>query len=182
MPLRRTLIGLGDGLIDRVLCVTGVIAFSQAPEFMQQYLQRLGGRLDEARRQLAQFRHVAEQSGLTLDRLISQTSANADSAVAKLGGVMAGAVDRVHELESAQHAIRDASLWMRPFVFLHHVDHEIAVATWSIFKPAVPTTLEGFIYAALGMFLLLGLYHGAIRYPIRQAARLRREALNPQPE
>jgi hypothetical protein len=174
MKLGRALVGAGDGLIDRVLCVIGTIAFSQMPEFMQQYLQRLGGHLDEARRQVVQFENVARQSGLTLDRLIGQTSANSDAAVAKLSGVMTEAVQRVDTLSSAQAAIQNASLWERPFVFVHHVDPEIARATWSIFKPAVPTTAEGLVYALIGMLVLLSVYHAGVRYPIARTVRARR--------
>jgi hypothetical protein len=112
----RTLLGAVEGLLDRALCVIGAVIFSQVPEFMQQYLQRLGGHLDEARRQLQQFQQAAAQSGLTLDRLIGQTSANADPAVARLGGVMTAAVARVDALQTAQSAIQHASLWNRPFV------------------------------------------------------------------
>lgn len=172
MKLGRALIGFGDSVLDRVLCVVGTIAFSQMPEFMQQYLQRLGGHLDEARRQLEQFRRVAEQSGLTLDRLIQQTAANADPAVAKLSIVMNEAATRVDTLETAQSAIQNASLWTRPFAFFRHVDASIAQATLDIYKPAVPTTLEGLVYALLGMFLLLGLYQ-SIKYPIARASRRR---------
>ena len=175
MKLGRAFIGLSDGFIDRLLCVVGVIVFSQAPEFIQQYLQRLGGHLDEARRQLAQFRDVAAQSGLTLDRLIAQTSSNTDTAVAKLGGVMTHSVERVAELESAQAAIQNASLWSKPFVFARHVDPTIAQATWDIYRPAVPTTVEGLIYALLGMFVFLALYHALVRFPLSRASRLRRE-------
>ena len=165
----KTLLGAGEGLLDRALCVIGTVIFSQIPEFMQQYLQRLGGHLDEARRQLQQFHQTAEQSGLTLDRLIGQTTANADPAVAKLGGVMTEAMTRVDTLASAQAAIHDASLWTRPFVFLRHMDPAIAHATWSIFKPAVPTTLEGLVYALSGMLVLLGLYHLGIKLPVSRA-------------
>jgi len=175
MKLARAAVGAGDGLLDRALCAAGTIIFSQIPEFMQQYLQRLGGHLDEARRQLAQFRHTAEQSGVTLDQLINQTNANAAPAVARLGGVIHETVARVDHLEAAQAAISGASLAARPFVFLHHVDPEIARATWSIFKPAVPTTVEGLAYALLGMFVFLALYHGGVKYPIRRSVRLRRE-------
>src|SRR5512140_3463976 len=111
----RALLGAGSGLLDRALCVAGTVIFSQIPEFMQQYLQRLGGHLDEARRQLQQFHQTAAQSGLTLDRFILQTSANADPAVARLGGVMTEAITRVDALETAQSAIQHASLWSRPF-------------------------------------------------------------------
>lgn len=179
MPLGRTMVGLGSGLIDRLLCVLGTVAFSQAPEFMQQYLQRLGGHLDEARRQLEQFRDVAAQSGLTLDRLIAQTSTNSDAAVAKLGGVMSGASARVEELETAQLALQNASVWERPFVFFRHVDASIAQATWDFYRPAVPTTVEGIVYAIVGMFVLLTLYHGLIRYPLSRATRRRPNTLAP---
>lgn len=173
MKFSRVLLGMGDGVIDRVLCVLGTIAFAQMPEFMQQYLQRLGGHLDEARRQLSQFHNAAEQSGLTLDRLIIQTETNADAAVAKLGGVMTGAIERVEELESAQYAITSATVFERPFVFLQNVDADIARATWQIFKPAIPTTVEGLVYALVGMFFLLTIYHAGVRYPITRIARSR---------
>jgi hypothetical protein len=174
MKFRRALIGASDGVIDRVLCVAGAVIFSQIPEFMQQYLQRLGGHLDEAKRQLLQFRHVAEQSGLTLDRLISQTVANHDAAVAKLGGVMTDAVVRVDTLQSAHDALLHASLWTRPFVFARHLDHEIARGVADVFKPAVPTTLEGLVYAAIGMVVMVSIYHFGLRYPVRAVARRRR--------
>ncbi len=170
------LLGFGEGLLDRMLCVVGAVGFSQAPEFMQQYMQRLGGHLDEARRQLMQFEQAAAQSGLTLQRFIAQTSTNADTAVAKLGGVMTRTVTRVDSLESAQTALQNASIWTRPFVFLRHLDSSIAHGTWSIFKPAVPTTAEGLVYALLGMLVLIGLYHFGIKYPV---SRLRTK--HPQP-
>ena len=169
----RKLFGAVEGLFDRALCVIGAVIFSQVPEFIQQYLQRLGGHLDEARRQLLQFQQTAAQSGLTLDRLISQTSANADPAVARLGGVMTGAVSRVDTLEAAQTAIQHASLWSRPFVFLRNIDPEIARATWTIFKPAVPTTAEGLVYSLVGMLALISTYHLGVKYPLRRIARTR---------
>jgi hypothetical protein len=174
MKMSRVLIGMGDGVLDRILCVIGTVAFSQIPEFMQQYLQRLGGHLDEARRQLAKFQDAAEQSGITLERLITQTTSNADAAVAKLGGVMTDSVARVEELQAAQTAITSASLWERPFVFFRNIDPAIARATWNIFKPAIPTTVEGLVYAALGMLVLLMFYHAGVRYPVTLIARRRR--------
>jgi hypothetical protein len=159
----RTMLDAGEGLLDRALCVIGAVLFSQIPEFMQQYLQRLGGHLDEARRHLQQFQDTAAQSGLTLDRLIGQTSANADPAVARLGGVMTEAVTRVNTLEAAQAAMEHASLWSRPFVFVQHIDAAIARATWAIFKPAVPTTIEGLVYALLGMLVLMAVFHLGIK-------------------
>ena len=174
MRIGRSVLGLGEGLLDRALCVFGAVAFSQFPEFVQQYLQRLGGHLDEARRQLEQFRHVAAQSGLTLEQLIRQTAANSDAAVARLGDVMTDTLNRVHSLESAQAALQHATIWSRPFVFARYLDSAIARRTWEIFQPAVPTTPEGFVYALLGILVLLGTYHLGVKWPVRRIVRLRR--------
>jgi hypothetical protein len=166
MNLRRKLLEVSDTLIDRVLCVVGAITFSQAPEFMQQYLQRLGGHLDEARRQLAHFQQVAAQAGLTLERLIAQTAANPEPTVARLGGVMRETAVRVDTLAAAQDALQHATLWTRPFVFLRHLDTGIAHGTWAAYQPAVPTTAEGAIYALAGMLALLALYHFGLKLPL----------------
>jgi hypothetical protein len=169
-PLARLRAWL-DGLVDRVLAVAGAFLFSQAPEFFQQYLQRLGGHLDEARRILAQFEGTADQAGLTLDRFIAQTSANADTAVARLAQVMSDALARVQHLEAAYTSLRDASAWTRPFAFLRHLDGGIARATWSDYRPALPTTLEGLAYAATGMLLFVALHHLLVRRFLRPRAK-----------
>lgn len=126
---------------------------------MQQYLQRLGGHLDEARRQLVVFQQTAAQAGLSLDQFISQTGTNPDGSVARLGGVMTEAVERVSTLQSAHDALLHASLWERPFVFVRHLDVTIARATGAVYQPAVPTTIEGLLYALAGMLVFLALYH-----------------------
>ncbi|MFI5337717.1 MAG: DUF2937 family protein, partial [Opitutales bacterium] len=159
----RRLLGSLDTLIDRALCVAGAVLFSQAPEFFQQYLQRLGGHLDEARRQLAQFRQSAADAGLSLDQLIARTAASTDQAVAPLAHAMREAVARADTLQAAHDSLRDASVWSRPFVFLGHLDPGIARATWAVFRPAVPTTLEGLAYALAGMLVFLALYHLGLR-------------------
>lgn len=172
MGFRKALLTTGDGFLDRMLCVGGALAFSQGPEFIQQYMQRLGGHVDEARRQVAQFRQTAEQSGVTLERLITQTNSNADPAVAKLGGVISSATERLSSLESGQNAIVQSSLFQRPFVFVRHMDSEIAQSTWSVFKPALPTTLEGIVYAVVGMIVLVCIYHGFVRFPVSTTYRV----------
>ncbi|MFZ5497360.1 MAG: DUF2937 family protein [Verrucomicrobiota bacterium] len=159
----RGFLSVFASLTDRILCVVGAVLFSQGPEFMQQYLQRLGGHLAEARRQLAAFQNTADQAGLTLDRFIRQTAGNADPAVAKLGGVMTDAVDRVTALQTAHDALLHAALWERPLVFLRHFDPGIARATGAVYQPAVPTTAEGLVYALAGMLLMLAFYHLALK-------------------
>ena len=171
-PIFRTV----ESVFDRVLCVLGAVAFAQLPEFIQQYRQRLGGHLDEARHQLAEFIAIATQAQLTLAQLIERTASTPDATLAQLGGVMRNAVSRVDELAAAQTALSHASLWAKPFVFFTYLDTGIARATWEIYQPAVPTTGEGLVYALAGILALLGLYHGLIRYPLRAACARRRRA------
>jgi hypothetical protein len=173
-PLQSVL-SAGDGFIDRVLCAAGAVLCSQLPEFIQQYLQRLGGHLDEARRQLGQFREIAAKSGLTFDQFVEKSRGASEATVAQFGQLMQDTVARVDALASADAAIRDASILSRPFVFLSRVDFSIARATAGVFKPAVPTTVEGLMYAIAGMLLVMALYHWAVRYPIRRAWSRRAE-------
>ena len=176
-PLVRSVTEAAERLLDRVLCAVGAVAFSQFPEFMQQYLQRLEGHLDEARLSLGRFKDAAAQSGMTLDQLISGASQNPDKSIGRLGDVVRDTIARADELAAADAALRAANLWTRPFVFLRHADWGIARATLSIFRPAVPTTAEGLIYACTGMIVVLAVYHLAIRAPL--ARRLRGRASTP---
>lgn len=177
-PLGR----VGESLVDRVLCVLGAATLSQAPEFFQQYLQRLGGHLDEARMRVAQYEAAARESGITLHELIETTKAQASRPVAKLGQVVADAEVRLETLTAAENALRSATLWERPFVFMANLDLDIARGTWSVFKPAVPMTLEGLVYAGVGMVLALVIYQGAIVAPCRAIARRRRPKWEKPPE
>jgi hypothetical protein len=167
---RGILAGLEKAL-DRVLCVVGALGLAQMPEFMQQYLQRLGGHLDEARRQLESFVQAARVSGLTLDQLIARASSDPDPALVRLGGVARDAATRVEHLAAAESALSHASVWTRLPVFVRYLDWDIAAGTWKAFRPAMPTTLEGLAYAVVGVLLALGFYHGLVRRPL---VRLRR--------
>ena len=168
MRWHKPLFSAGETLIDRILCVAGAVLFSQAPEFMQQYLQRLGGHLAEARRQLAQFEEVARQAGRTLHELAAQYAANADPAVVGMSRLIGETETRVAVLSTSESALRATSVWERPFVFLRQLDWEIARGTGDIYKPAVPTTLEGMLYALVGVVVILTVYHGLVAPLVRR--------------
>ncbi len=73
----RTL-GLALGLIG------GAVA-AQAPEFAQQYAQRLGGAADELRRAIATLESDARASGTTRDGAVERLRTNPDGLVARRG-------------------------------------------------------------------------------------------------
>jgi hypothetical protein len=175
-PIIRSASLGAEGLLDRVLCVAGAVLFSQAPEFMQQYLQRLEGHLDEARLAVDRFRDAAAQSGMTLGQLEATAGQNPNPAIGRLGAVVHESLARVDTLAASDAALRGASAVTRPFVFLAHADWGIARATLSIYRPAVPTTLEGAAYAAIGIVFMVGLYHLGVKRPIARHLRRRAEA------
>jgi Protein of unknown function (DUF2937) len=169
VPLPRIIRSASAGaerLLDRILCVLGAVLFSQLPEFMQQYLQRLGGALEEARAQLQHFKDAASKSGMSLDQLISSAGQDPDPAMGRMGSVVRSLVARVDELAAAEAALRHASAWSSPFVFAAHLYPGMARATLERFKPAVPTTVEGLLYAAAGMIVVLAAYHLGVRGPL----------------
>lgn len=170
-----------EGLLDRVVCVLGAVCAAQAPEFFQQYLQRLGGHLDEARRQLAAFEAAARAAGKSWSQFVADTTANSDAGLAHLGSTMAATADRVDHLAAAQAALLDASVWSRPLAFLGHLDGEIARGTAAVFKPAVPTTVEGLVYAGLGLAVAFSLWHFVVCVPVRRALQRRRASAVPEP-
>lgn len=160
---------LFEGFADRLVCVLGAIFAAQAPEFFQQYLQRLGGHLAEINRQLAAFEAAAHAAGKPWVQFVADTAANPDPGLAKLGATMADTAARAEALAEAHAALLDASVWTRPWAFIAHLDFGIARATAAVFKPAVPTTLEGAFYAAIGVGVAFGLWHLLVRLPLHRA-------------
>jgi hypothetical protein len=132
-----------DSLIGAVFGAIAGASASQFDAFMLQYLQRLGGHLDEARRNY----------GLVMDG-----ERYRDMAVEVRTILIADARARMDELELSWRAIADADLLHRPWAFARHVDAEIAARTWETFRPVLPFDATGLIYAACGLVIGLIVY------------------------
>lgn len=147
-----------DGIADRVCAVLGAIGLSQFPQFFGQYMQRLGGHLNEARRIFEQYQKAAADAGLSLEAYV-QEHLNATSEVfVSSGRVIEDLVNRYYELEQSYLALADSNIYNRWFVFIKEVDWEIAAGTWNNFVPGVPTTIEGLFYAITGLLAGWGIY------------------------
>lgn len=143
--LARLYNGLGAAL--------GGAAFSQFPEYYAHYVQRLGGRIDQARLRAVEIRDDAAAKGLSVEDYIDQFL---DSTPHSLeGGRMAESIFHLADMEAAYEALRSAAPLQRPVVFAEHLNGGLAEATLADFAPAVPLTPEGFVYAGCG--LLAGL-------------------------
>jgi len=139
-------------LLDRAFSVAGAVAFAQFPQFLQQYLQRMGGHLSELEGQVGFMRKSAEASSLTLPEYIQKfTESSIDPVFSRQGIIMQNMVDRYNHLSSALSSLQDATLYKKPLIFITHLNTDIVHETWGTYQPGIPTTLEGLAYAAVGM-------------------------------
>ena len=148
-----------DSLIGAVMAGVCGAAASQLDIFIQQYLQRLGGHMDEAQRTYAAM--------LDGDRY-------RDFAPAARQVLIEDARARVEEIQLAFHAIAEADLFHRPFAFLAQLDGTIAARTFEQFRPALPLDPAGLVFAGTGLVLGLLVYE-LIKAPITIALWRRRK-------
>ncbi len=145
----RTL-GLALGLLGG-----GVAA--QGPEFAQQYAQRLGGAVDELRREVAGLEADARATGNTRDGAVDRLRGNPDELVARRGAAARATIERLADLSAQQQALAEApSPLGRTLVILRHPDSGLMRATLSDYQPAVPTTADGLVAGLLGFLAAWG--------------------------
>jgi len=148
-----------DLLTVTVISVIAGLTSLQLPAFINAYMQRLGGHLDEARLSLVTIKtakggKIAEETGLR-ERLT------------------ATAQERVDNLEAAQSTISQAGSFEKPFAFFVRLDGDIAQATAEAFTPALPLDIPSLIFAVIGIVVGL-LIWGGIKAPARLYRRKRR--------
>lgn len=157
-------------LADGVAAVLGAAALSQFPEFFQQYLQRLGGRLDQAAIQRDRIVAAANEHALPVSDYLRRLLDNADPVVRSEGANAAAALADAARLTAAHDALAAASAWERPLAFVHSFDPDLARATGERFVPAVPLSPESLLYAGVGLVLglmLLALAEWVVLTPFR---------------
>ncbi len=138
--------------------ISGAAGLSQFPEFSQQYLQRLAGKVDALSAVVADFDASASRNGLT-----------PEAALAELTGT-AFLNDRRSDLQRSfsDHArlsadldqLRNAAPLQRLTMPQRLADAETFAATWDDFRPAVPATFDGAISAVVGYVAGWALFAG----------------------
>jgi len=156
----------------------GAMIASQAPEFMQQYKQRLGGAIDELAQVVRHFDNDANKAGMDRASAIERYTRSGDSFFVRRGTSMQTTINRWHDMSDHWRSITKANLFARLPVFISGADKELLKRTWNTYKPAIPTTIEGLAYSGAG-FLFTHLIFGSIlslfrgRRPRRPAPRQR---------
>ena len=154
--MRRFVAGIGGiGL---------AVVLSQFPEYAQQYTQRLGGAVDELRREVEQFDAQALAGGLTRAEALDRYSASNDEFLAGRGVSMAGTIQRFEYLSTTLEQVQGAGPIERFQQLPAYWDTDIGMRTLDNYKPAVPVTMEGIFYAGGGFILGYLLTSGVWRF------------------
>ena len=74
-----------DSIADRICAVLGALALAQFPQYLMLYLQRLGGHVDEAARNMEKYREIAKELGQSMYQYSQHLLASKDPAVFKTG-------------------------------------------------------------------------------------------------
>ncbi len=174
-------------MIGRALTLAGGLAgaasLSQFPEFSQQYAQRLAGAVDELGRVVAEFDADAADVGASREQALVDL-AQGGAIGAERAETMVRTIDRHRRLEGDLAALRDAGPFTRAAEAARFTDTEIAARAWDDYKPAVPFTFEGAVFAGVGFFIglcAIALLFWVIALPFRMARAARGAGARRQP-
>ncbi len=126
------------------------LAASQAPEFAQQYRQRLGGAIDELRTIVGRFDDDARQYGLDRSAAIARLAGNADPVARARAQDARFNAARLSDLEAQRAAMDGAGPFRRVAVMVSEADPLVWNGTLRSYEPAIPATGEGVVTAAGG--------------------------------
>jgi len=155
---------------------------AQAPEFAQQYRQRLGGTVDELGRVVAEFDRDAGQAGLDRQKAVAFMKGAQETLIRLRGASMEAAIARYQRLRTQLEAFERSGPLGRVQAMIASPDRPIVAATFADYEPAVPTTPAGLIAAVAGFFLvyLAFLFAQLLRLPFSLLHRAQqREAEEP---
>lgn len=144
--------------------VSGAVALSQFPEFSQQYLQRLAGKVDALTAVATQFDASAARNNLTREAaLVAMTGS---PVLTDQQTDMRATLALQAQLAENLATLRAANPLERLTMPQRLGDLATLQATYADFKPAVPATTDGAITAGLGYvggWGLIGLLGGLMR-------------------
>jgi hypothetical protein len=128
---------------------------SQAPEFAQQYFQRLGGAIDELAAEVAAFDADTSAVGLSRDQGVAHLRESSDQLARGRGDQVVRDSERLDRLRRQQEDMRGGAPLSKLRVVLSNPDARVARGAYADFEPALPLTSDGAICAAGGFILLL---------------------------
>ena len=154
-------------LLAVLLLMAGV--GTQAPEFAQQYRQRLAGAVAELQTIVRDFDALAARFGLEREQALAAFSETNSDFLAEHGLNLSQIITRYERLNGQLKQLEQTSVALRPLAVLRSGDGDIVAATWSDYRPAAPLGQEGWLYGGLSALLGLFGFKGAGRIVRRKA-------------
>jgi uncharacterized protein involved in exopolysaccharide biosynthesis len=158
-------------LFRTLTLIMGLLAFSQAPEFMQQYRQRLGGALDELSRLVAEFDQDAGLEGLDRTQALTSYLTSNNEFLARRGVRAQEMFARQATLRSHAQDLQQAGLISGLMAVADLHDAALLQNSWADYRMAVPVTPDGVVIAAAGActgWVLGGILAWLITLPFRR--------------
>jgi hypothetical protein len=161
-----------DSVAERLVVFFAALFLSQAPQYINLYLNVLSGAKAAHEKSVASLIEKAKELDMSVQQFIDDLL-KAESQVSKNSA-------QVHQKQLADfentkrafEALKNATAFRRPFVFIQYVDWSLAKNVQ--FQPALPLTFEAFVYVVVGVILGMILYRALLFFPRRL---LRRKAI-----
>lgn len=134
-------------ILNGIFAVGGAGAFSQFPEFYQQYTAVLFGRVKEGEIVL---RDIARQ-------IDGESEEAAKAALTRLLEVRQDSLER---LQAHYAALESSGSFQKVLTLIRTFELDTARATWEQFEPGIAFTAEAAVYAAVGMLAGVALLAG----------------------
>jgi len=182
LALLRSTVALACG-------VAGALCLSQAPEFSQQYRQRLGGALDELARVAVDFDADAAKNGLTREQALAVYQASDQQFLKDRGVRMASVLGRMELLSAQARWFETLPPLARPVALARGYDEALTSGAWRDYRPGLPLTVDGAVWAGAGFLAAAGLFGLASmpfarwkrRRQVRKAAQAHQAAQHKKP-
>lgn len=141
--------------------LTGAAGVSQFPEYSQQYVQRLGGAVDELSRFMDDFDEDAASLDLSREAALVDLAQGGQMGAAR-ADTMVGTIERYDRLSNDLEQMQGLGPFSRARYATRFTDTELAGRVWENYKPAMPVTFEGAIFAFIGFLSGLALFSALI--------------------
>lgn len=141
--------------------LSGAAGVSQFPEYSQQYIQRLGGAVDELSRFMEDFDTDAAKFDMSREAALVDLAQGGQMGAAR-AGTMVKTIERHARFSSDLKQLQGLGPFSRARYAARFTDSELASRVWENYKPAMPVTFEGAVFAGIGFLSGLALLSGLI--------------------
>lgn len=163
-----------NNLAEKIVSFFMALLLCQLPQLFQQYIDVLVGAHYEAKRNIRVIEQSAKANHKDLNEYIQKHLQNPDRDFQLTGEYMQQLVQREAFYREALEKLRKSPAYLRWWYFLLYFEKELLKQV--DFKPALPLTVEAFLYALVGILLGMGIYR-ILLWPIYRIFSRKRKTI-----